>query len=183
MMMCRGEHCSSDKNRNDFCISRREIIVFSPDGEGFCISKIRGRAMLAPTTISRNQTINCNLRRKKHSGGSAVLQCVKKVPNLDVIANQPAGWCGNPLQSSKNPPTINEKCLKIQGIPTPVCALARNDMGFRQSETPPGQHTQLWGTGNPSHTLMHRTNKDPCHSEGAKRPWESQQNPGKSPGS
>ena len=53
------------------------------------------------------------------------LQCVKKVPNLDVIANQPAGWCGNPLQSSKNPPTINEKCLKIQGIPTPLRPQAR----------------------------------------------------------
>ena len=28
---------------------------------------------------------------------------------------------------------------------------------------------------------MQRTAKDPCHSEGAKRPWESQQKPGKSP--
>jgi len=32
---------------------------------------------------------------------------------LAVIANQPAGWCGN--------------LLSIKGIPTPVCALARND--------------------------------------------------------
>ena len=31
---------------------------------------------------------------------------------------------------------VEGKCLKIQGIPTPVCALARNDMVFRQSEQP-----------------------------------------------
>ena len=29
----------------------------------------------------------------------------------------------------------SKKSLKIHGIPTPVCALARNDEIFRQSET------------------------------------------------
>ena len=37
----------------------------------------------------------------------------------DVIANQPAGWCGNLW--------VTESMLLVQKIPTPVCALARND--------------------------------------------------------
>ena len=32
-----------------FRISRREITIFSPDGDEFCWSKIRGRPMVAPT--------------------------------------------------------------------------------------------------------------------------------------
>ena len=28
-----------------------------------------------------------------------------------------------------------QKCREIQGIPTPVCALARNDMVYRHAET------------------------------------------------
>ena len=50
--------------------------------------------------------------------GGIYSQCVKKVLNLDVIANQPAGWCGNLLQVNENPPIINKKCLKIQEIPS-----------------------------------------------------------------
>ena len=79
-------------------------------------------------------------------------QTVEKASNLGVIANQPAGWCGNPLQTTENLPIINKKCLKIQGIPTPLrpqarakrnrrrrllarrCeALARNDTVFRHA--------------------------------------------------
>ena len=58
-----------------------------------------------------------------------------------VIANQRARWCGNPpdLPVSQNRPgsSINAEkkrelfyysILKIRGIATPVCALARNDM-------------------------------------------------------
>ena len=33
----------------DFRISRREITVFSPYGDGFCSGKIRGRSVIAPT--------------------------------------------------------------------------------------------------------------------------------------
>jgi len=32
-----------------FRISRREKTAFSPYGDGFCLGKIRGRSMIAPT--------------------------------------------------------------------------------------------------------------------------------------
>jgi len=48
------------------------------------------------------------------------LQFIELSPKTNVIANQPAGWCGDPLQICGFSP-------KLMGIPTPVCALARND--------------------------------------------------------
>ena len=55
------------------------------------------------------------------------LETVKKLP---VIANQSADWCGDP-------PNYRETCIFSvenvafdRGIPTPVCALARNDHFF-----------------------------------------------------
>ena len=35
-----------------FRISRKEITIFSPDGDEFCWSKIRGRPLVAPTIIA-----------------------------------------------------------------------------------------------------------------------------------
>ena len=46
-----------------------------------------------------------------------------------VIANQPAGWCGNPLWLRTAVP-ITDCPGNLKGIPTPVCALARNDMFY-----------------------------------------------------
>ena len=43
-----------------------------------------------------------------------------------VIANQPAGWCGNLLNRGT-----------VRGIPTPVCALARNDIIIMRRHLPP----------------------------------------------
>jgi len=45
-------------------------------------------------------------------------------------------------------PIIDGKSSKIHGIPTPVCALARNDMFFRQSEKKIGPRPAfLFGAG------------------------------------
>ncbi|MBQ2892811.1 MAG: hypothetical protein IJE24_01615, partial [Oscillospiraceae bacterium] len=48
-----------------------------------------------------------------------------------VIANQPAGWCGNLLDGWKLL-AIPAICLKNRGIPTPVFALARNGISVIQ---------------------------------------------------
>ena len=48
---------------------------------------------------------------------------------LDVIANQSADWCGNPLQRSAQY-RKRTHFGNLQGIATPVCALARNDIRY-----------------------------------------------------
>ena len=39
-----------------FRISRRKIILYSPDGDGFCLGKIRGRVMTRPYDSFFNMT-------------------------------------------------------------------------------------------------------------------------------
>ena len=54
-----------------------------------------------------------------------------------VIANQPAGWCGDPPDFRKNCVFQTPNVASIGGIPTPVCALARNDHFFDSLKAPP----------------------------------------------
>ncbi|MDY6181603.1 MAG: hypothetical protein SPI15_12270, partial [Candidatus Faecousia sp.] len=64
----------------------------------------------------------------------------RAVPQLPVIANQRARWCGNPpdewdqvtITTKKreffcNCGYLSQHCTSNRGIATPVCALARND--------------------------------------------------------
>ena len=60
----------------------------------------------------------------------------KKSLKSNVIANQPTGWCGDPLIRRKKHRFLVKKNSKIREIATPVCALARNDMVFRQPTLP-----------------------------------------------
>ena len=95
--------------------------------------------------FSANQEFKIVKSRKRGLGplSEGAADC-RKAQNIDVIANQPAGWCGDPFSLSlveRHVPKGSSVCRRhtqgsaLQGIriATPVCALARNDMVFRHA--------------------------------------------------
>ena len=66
----------------------------------------------------------------------------KKSLIQDVIANQLASWCGDPLNRRVMFQFYGE-VFKIREITTPVCGLARNDMVFRHAESRPKRDGSL----------------------------------------
>ena len=83
--------------------------------------------------IDNRNVIGLLWDNKKTAQSVPSFETVKKLP---VIANQSADWCGDP-------PKFRETCvLSVEnvafnwGIPTPVCALARNDHFFSAEVIP-----------------------------------------------